>query len=435
MPIVVILGMHRSGTSVLTRTLHEAGLDLGSGLLNDSRRDNLEGHWESIEVTRINERLLEISGGSWRRLPPVVRGDGETEGRMKAFIQSFDGRPLAGWKDPRTTATFPLWKPLLREYRLVAAVRHPESVARSLEVRDGFTRREALDLWAQYNERLLQIAHGNGDILWFDFDAEPNEVTSSLAGICGSLGLTFEARAQEAFNPYLRHHHELEPITDRRIGDLYARLRARMAEAQPRSAARPVRIDAAERAAIPEARVLKELRRLARVQILHNAQLQKTQVQAEKADWLSTRLEAVRSEVHQGTTAALEHVGSLDAHVHALDSHLHTIDTRVDSLIGRMDPLVGRAESLTTAVRELQADARSAADRALSSRAQLDVRIQNATSRLESLEWQLARLSAEITELRRPLLERLGTRLRPIARRGAAVVRSCLARVRLERRS
>src|SRR5262249_52820288 len=116
MVVVVVLGMHRSGTSCLTRMLQQAGMFLGSDLMDVLACSNLEGHAEANEAVRINDRILERGGGAWDRVPATLCGDDDTASRMRAFLLTFDGHPVAGWKDPRTTLTWPLWKPHLPRY-------------------------------------------------------------------------------------------------------------------------------------------------------------------------------------------------------------------------------------------------------------------------------------------------------------------------------
>ena len=59
-----VLGMHRSGTSALTRVLNLLGMHLGDQLLG-AREGNAAGHWEPIPVIELNERLLAALGRTW----------------------------------------------------------------------------------------------------------------------------------------------------------------------------------------------------------------------------------------------------------------------------------------------------------------------------------------------------------------------------------
>src|SRR5438132_6905958 len=135
---IVILGMHRSGTSSLARMVNLCGASLG-GPVAGANDWNQTGHWESVEGLAINDLILHLSGGSWYNPPGHLYCDSLLRCKMKRFLGQLHRDGTAIWKDPRTVLTFPLWKPLLRNYTPVAIFRHPMSVARSLQRRDGFS--------------------------------------------------------------------------------------------------------------------------------------------------------------------------------------------------------------------------------------------------------------------------------------------------------
>ncbi len=224
---VVVLAMHRSGTSCVTRMLNLCGMDLGARLLDAPNISNMEGKWEAREAVEINERILAASGGAWDRVPARLEADEETRGRLSAFLGTLAASPVAGWKDPRTVLTFPLWRPLLGAYRIVACLRHPQSVAESLSEREGWPLDRGYDLWRSYNERLLAITQQEPDVLWFDFDLAPAELDRALRDACASLGLPYRAAALESFSTFQRHHQHHEPPAEPRLRALYEELRRR----------------------------------------------------------------------------------------------------------------------------------------------------------------------------------------------------------------
>jgi hypothetical protein len=217
--------MHRSGTSWVAHMLHRAGLFLGDRLMNGPDASNPAGHWENLDVVAVNDRILELSGGAWDRVPAALRLDGETAGRMRALLAGLRPHPAAGWKDPRTILTLPAWKPLLSAYRLVACLRHPLAVARSLQVREGWDLERGLRLWAAYNERLLEHARGEPAVCWFNYDLPGRRRAAAARALCRRLGLD-PAGAADCFNPFLRHHAVVEPPADRYVRALYEELLA-----------------------------------------------------------------------------------------------------------------------------------------------------------------------------------------------------------------
>src|SRR5262245_50531861 len=105
---VAIAGMHRSGTSMVTRLLNLCGLNLGPAEhLMESSPDNPEGFWESLPFVRINEELLHSLGGEWDRPPEEMR-DWAAAVELAAYRERAANLPAElslkepwGWKDPR----------------------------------------------------------------------------------------------------------------------------------------------------------------------------------------------------------------------------------------------------------------------------------------------------------------------------------------------
>lgn len=225
MSLVVILGMHRSGTSCLTHMLHRAGLDLGEGLLADGKSDNLGGHWEAAEAMTINELILMLSGGTWNRVPDQLQTNDTIDQRMARFVAQFEGAALAGWKDPRTTLTFPFWKPHLNHYRLVVCLRHPLAVARSLAARHHGTIDEGLELWLTYYRHLMQYLPQEPAVDWFDYDAPRDRLRRQVVSICQSLGLHVDNQVLATFNEQLRHQSATDAKLPADVARMYDHLR------------------------------------------------------------------------------------------------------------------------------------------------------------------------------------------------------------------
>src|SRR5579871_5186902 len=118
---VIVLGMHRSGTSALTRLLHLFGLSLGreDDLLRPDS-SNARGYWESRTLNVVNEEILNALGGCWC-LPPRLEGawwNSEPAMRLKnharaAFDSIYGTAREWAWKDPRNCLTLPFWMDVL----------------------------------------------------------------------------------------------------------------------------------------------------------------------------------------------------------------------------------------------------------------------------------------------------------------------------------
>lgn len=151
---VFIMGMHRSGTSMVTGALKICGLYVGSKLLMNAS-DNPKGHFEEKRFLDLNNKILRRNGGSWEFPPASLSYQG-----LKPFMVQFLNRPEwrgkdhVGWKDPRVCITFPLWHGLIHpeEVRIVVTQRKIGNIAASLSKREGYSRQRGITL-AQYYRR------------------------------------------------------------------------------------------------------------------------------------------------------------------------------------------------------------------------------------------------------------------------------------------
>jgi hypothetical protein len=211
--VVCILGMHRSGTSCLAGSLEEAGLHLGD--VFRVGQYNEKGNRENGRIMALQEKVLAYSGGSWNRPPEQVIWEDSHRAERDAIIRSYADVPAWGFKDPRTILLIDFWREALSSLSLVGTLRHPLLVAKSLCQRGGGSVDGWLDLWANYNERLLALyAADSFPILRFDLGGEAYRC--SLAVAMDRLGLQPPAR-MEFFDPILRHHETspADPLPER----------------------------------------------------------------------------------------------------------------------------------------------------------------------------------------------------------------------------
>lgn len=158
---LLLLGMHRSGTSALARLLDGLGVDFGRGHLPAGPANEL-GFFEKAQVADANERLLQALGlegaSDPRPLPPRWLGHpacGPIRAELAALLRAdFADSPLWGVKDPRICRLAPLWievvRELGREPLFVHITRNPLEVADSLAARQGLDPRAAQLLWLRY---------------------------------------------------------------------------------------------------------------------------------------------------------------------------------------------------------------------------------------------------------------------------------------------
>lgn len=204
---VVVLGMHRSGTSAVSRVLNLLGADVGPQEDLLTEYDNPSGHWESRSLVESNDKILAAFGRSWD-FPPWLAEGWERSPRATALIpelaETFSrvhGANPWVWKDPRTCLTFPLWRRVLgTDFVVVMVLREPGDVVASLRRREGIPRFYAVGLWQHYLHRAVRAAAGLPVVcLHFeDLVGSPLQVTAKLAEDLRSLGVDLSGDVTEA---------------------------------------------------------------------------------------------------------------------------------------------------------------------------------------------------------------------------------------------
>lgn len=216
--IVCVLGMHRSGTSLLTKVLNILGVALGpEEHLMPATKFNPRGFWEHEPLVKINDELLRRFGGTWRNLPALPVGwEGSPDLRdladqARAIIQTdFGAAPLWGWKDPRACVTLPFWQRLLGPMKYLVCLRNPVDVAHSLEHTMPFA--HGAWLWFAYLREVLIHTLGRSRLLVFyeDFIAEPERELRRIATFIGRIEAAGESTVREQARQFVSsdlHHH------------------------------------------------------------------------------------------------------------------------------------------------------------------------------------------------------------------------------------
>ncbi len=157
---LLVLGMHRSGTSSLAGTLVKLGAKAPNTPLPASS-DNERGFFESLPIMQLNDEILASAGSSWDDWRAFNRGwstsgvAAEFEQRAVAtLVAEFGTAPLVLIKDPRLCRMMPFWSKVFDqagyEIRVLMPVRSPLEVARSLWLRNGFPISKGLLMWLRH---------------------------------------------------------------------------------------------------------------------------------------------------------------------------------------------------------------------------------------------------------------------------------------------
>lgn len=155
---LVVLGMHRSGTSVLANVLNLMGAYFGpEGASTGANEENPRGFWERRDVRNLNDLVLHSVGCDWDRiagfrlktLPRTTQASFES-GAMK-LLHEMDAHKPWVLKEPRLCLLFPLWARYFETPICIHICRNPLEVAKSLQARNGIPITAGLALWEKYN--------------------------------------------------------------------------------------------------------------------------------------------------------------------------------------------------------------------------------------------------------------------------------------------
>lgn len=252
--LVVVLGMHRAGTSLAARALASLGVELGEDLVPPMPGVNDTGFWEDRAIVEFNDDLLRRMGRRWDDLRTIDPAEFDAAaladmraGAVDLLRRKTAGIAVFGVKDPRMARLVPFWREAIRSIGLrvayVIAIRDPASVALSLARRDGFHPAKSHLLWLGHSvDAALDSAPDAGRApqeprVVLDYDALVDDPFVQLRRVSEALGLAWDAAAVRKFvdgfvDRELRHHREeARESTPPRVDRLYASLRAAAGDA------------------------------------------------------------------------------------------------------------------------------------------------------------------------------------------------------------
>lgn len=230
---ILVMGMHRSGTSALGGVLGLLGSDLPAHVIGGDE-NNQKGYFESAPLNTLNGEILEALGSRWDDWHALdARGDfpGRSgfEARARALLETeFGGAAQFVFKDPRNCRIGDFWLPLLRETgaRVVAlhTLRDPWEVAASLTRRDRMLTEQGLLLWLRHTldaERLtrdLPRFHTSYDLLMQDWRGMAEQAGPAL-GLSWAHGIDAAAPEINAFLARDLRHFDMTQAKDHAVWD------------------------------------------------------------------------------------------------------------------------------------------------------------------------------------------------------------------------
>lgn len=372
---IIVLGMHRSGTSALAGALGALGLALPKRLMPSNEKSNPKGHFEPNEIVAIHDRLLAAAGTHWSGIEPVseewLRGSAAAafvDDLAAAVAEDYGDAPAFVLKDPRLCRLVPLWRQVLArvgaEPRFALIVRNPLEVARSLVARDGLPLAHGCLMWLRHVLDAERETRGSPRLFlhYPDLLADPagtaTRVARALAGAAFVAAEDAPARVAAFVDPALRH--QLAAVEELKqpvafypwIADAYEALTSLMGD--PNDAAAQQRLDAVrepfDRAVASFVPLIKvrdgEIARLRHAAIEHEQALA---AEKQRAVSLDEALAAL-----QQTAATLER--QLAAREEAQATELAKIHSELDSATKRIDELVRTLAEQETLVATLRED-------------------------------------------------------------------------------
>lgn len=190
---IIVLGAHRSGTSLVTRLINMMGayFAIGETALG-ANEENPKGFWERWDVIAANDELLAHYGCEWDKLEKWKFTDSipkkdekaltETSEKIGKIVMELDSNRPWVVKDPRMCLTFPYWKKHLEVPVVVAVYRNPLEIARSLKTRNEFSFAHSMALWEYYATGIANAVKGTPTI-WVshkDMLSKPVETVKKL---------------------------------------------------------------------------------------------------------------------------------------------------------------------------------------------------------------------------------------------------------------
>ena len=205
--VIIVLGMHRSGTSCLAGVLEKAGVNLGKVSINNPH--NLKGNRENFQIMKLHDELLTYNNGTWDDPPASVSWPAHLEKKRDLIIAGYKNYPLWGFKDPRTLLLLDGWLRVLPNCILAATFRHPVLVVESLQRRNKkIAVEKSLLLWKIYNEKLLHYQKiYNFPVISFDLDEI--EYKKKMLKLMDMLNLNLIPQGIEFFDNLIRHQNKM----------------------------------------------------------------------------------------------------------------------------------------------------------------------------------------------------------------------------------
>jgi hypothetical protein len=215
--LVVVLGMHRSGTSVITSLVESCGASAGNNIQN-AGDDNPKGYWEDEFIVNTNNALLHSLGLAWHSLVWLPLDKIQTSSQferlfadsvkyLQSLTEQYDTLVI---KDPRMAITLSFWLSVFAQLNIhvdyIIAKRSPSAIGQSLITRDGFDHEYAAQLIYLHWASICHFLPADALFLVVHYEQVKRSETQVRQSICEFLQLLPVASQQTFFDERLDHH-------------------------------------------------------------------------------------------------------------------------------------------------------------------------------------------------------------------------------------
>ena len=190
---IIILGMHRSGTSCVARLINMMGAYFApEGKQLPSQADNPKGFWEREDVMQLNDEILQSAGGTWEQVAQLdfakieKKQKDSLHKKIQSIVLGLDAHRPWFLKDPRMCLVLPEWMPSLEIPVSLFVYRNPIQVAKSMEKRNNIPLFVGIALWEFYIVSALKAAKGT-DLIFTHYEDVMRDPVSEVTKIYGKL--------------------------------------------------------------------------------------------------------------------------------------------------------------------------------------------------------------------------------------------------------
>jgi len=210
-PVIIIAGMHRSGTSLTASLLQNLGVNIGKQLVGVDY-GNIKGHFENVDFVDFHKSVFKSHDID--ELGCVFSGEislteQQIESAKKLIEINQDSSSAWGWKDPRTTLFLDFWHQLLPQAKFIFVYRSPWEVIDSLYRRatDAILLDHpeiAIQMWSNYNRKILEFYHKYPDnCLLANVYTVGNQTADFIKQINHKFNLNLQGEFSNQFEPSL----------------------------------------------------------------------------------------------------------------------------------------------------------------------------------------------------------------------------------------